>query len=259
MKKFIKNRNWDRISVLVEESEDQKWLVFVMHWLWWFKEVPMIRAFIKPFLDNNFTVVSFDTTNTIWESDWKFEDATVTNYYSDLEDVIKWASWQNFYEEKFYLVWHSLWWICTSLFTQKFPEKIKWLAPISTVVSWKFSLEIENENVLKNREESWWLIRESKSKPWFIKKLKWNHMVDRCKYDLLKNVDKMNMPVLLAVWDKDNTTPLIHQKILFEKLSWEKELHIIKNAEHSFVKEEEFIEIYNIFDKWIKKVEKLNN
>jgi len=254
MKTFIKNRSWEKVSVLVEKSENQRGLVFVMHWLGGFKKVPMIRAFIKPFLDNNFTVVSFDTTNSIWESDWKFEDATTTNYYNDLEDVIKWSNNQDFYNEPFYLVWHSLWWISISLFAQKYPNKVKALAPISSVITWQLSIDKENKEKIKNWKETGWYIRESKSMPWLIKKLKWSHMEDRLKYDLLKDAKKLTMPILLLVWEKDEVTPLKHQKLFFDKLDWEKELNVINNAWHSFVKEEEFEEIYNIFDKWIKKV-----
>ena len=79
-------------------------------------------------------------------------------------------------------------------------------------------------------------------------------MEDRLKYDLLKDAKKLTMPILLLVWEKDEVTPLKHQKLFFDKLDWEKELNVINNAWHSFVKEEEFEEIYNIFDKWIKKV-----
>lgn len=254
MKIFIKNRNLENVSVLVEKAENQRWVVFVMHWLGGFKEVPMIRAFIKPFLDNNFTVVSFDTTNSIWESGWKFENATTTNYYNDLEDVTKWSSNQDFYQEPFYLVWHSLWWIAIGLFAQKYPKKVKALVPLSSVVTGQLSIDVEDKEKIKDWEKSGWYIRESKSMPWLIKKLKWFHMEDRLKYDLLKEADKLTMPVLLIVWEKDEVTPLVHQKLLFDKLPWKKELCVIKDAEHSFIKKKEFIEIYNIFDKWIKNI-----
>ena len=253
MKQFIQNRNWENISVIVEKKENSKWLAFVMHWLWSFKEEKQIRTIIKSFLDNNITVTSFDTTNTLWESDWNYENATVTNYYKDLEDVIEWVKTQSFYQEPFYLTGRSLWWICISLYTQKHPNSVKALAPISTIVSGQLSMKTKNSDDLDNWKSTWYLIKESVSKPWVIRKLKWSHMEDRLKYDLLKNVDKLNMPVLLIVWEKDNSTPAEHQKILYKELKWEKELHIIKWASHAFRKQEELDEVYNIFDKWIKR------
>jgi len=165
MKRFIKNIKWDKISVLVEEKENSKTIAFVMHWLWGFKKQGHIRTFIKSFLDNNITVVSFDTTNSFWESDWNYENATVTNYYEDLEDVIDWASKQNFYKEKFILTWHSLWWICSILYTQKNPEKVMAIAPISTVVSWKLNISTIPKEDFSYMEKIWYKISESKYKP----------------------------------------------------------------------------------------------
>ncbi|OGI61250.1 hypothetical protein A2814_00590 [Candidatus Nomurabacteria bacterium RIFCSPHIGHO2_01_FULL_38_19] len=79
-------------------------------------------------------------------------------------------------------------------------------------------------------------------------------MEDRMKYDLLPEVDKLTMPVLLIVDDQDTSTPPEHQKILFDKLSSKKEIHIIKNAPHTFRETEHLEEIKAIFNSWIKKI-----
>ena len=254
MKKFIKNRDWKKICVLIEKSENQKWLVFLMHWLWWSKDEKFIRTLSKVFQNNNFTVVSFDTRNTFWESEWSYENATVTNCLEDLEDVIFWSENQDFYEEKLYLAGHSLGWICTTLFTQKYPEKVKALSPASTVVSWKLSLETFSEDEIKNWKEKWYREKISKSVSWRIKKNSWWEIVDRCKYDLKEKAKTMNLPILFIVWDKDETTPLKHLKLLIEKITCNYDLEIIKGAEHSFTKENELSEIYKIYDKWIKNI-----
>lgn len=85
---FIQNRKDQKISVIVEKAEDQKGLAFVMHGLGGFKEQPHIQTFADAFKEDGFTVVRFDTTNTFGESDGNYEDATVTNYYEDLEDRV---------------------------------------------------------------------------------------------------------------------------------------------------------------------------
>ena len=78
-------------------------------------------------------------------------------------------------------------------------------------------------------------------------------MEDRLKYDLLPEVNKLTMPVLLIVGDKDDGTPPEHQKILFDKLPGKKELHIIKDAPHTFRDEKHLLEIKNLFLEWIDK------
>lgn len=252
MRQFIKNRKNQNICVMIEWASNNKWLAFVMHGLSGTKDEKHIRTFIQSFLDNNFTVISFDTTNTFWESDGKYEDATVTNYYEDLYDVIQWSEQQNFYQEKFFLVWHSLWGICISLYAQNFPERIIGLAPISTVVSWKLSIELWNRDINKWKKEGF-VIEKSDTSPEWFKKLKYSHIVDRLKYDLLENTKWLQMPVLMIVWDKDTSTPLKHQKIFFEKLETEKELHIIKWWSHTFKEQKHLDEIYKIFNDWINR------
>src|SRR4030042_5738964 len=135
----IKNRKGQNIAVLLEKAQDQKGLAFVMHGLGGFKEQPHIATFAESFRDKEFKVVRFDTTNTYGESDGNYEDATTTNYYEDLEDVIGWAKFQVWYQEPFYLAAPSLGGLAITLYAEKYPEKLEGLAPISTVVSGELS------------------------------------------------------------------------------------------------------------------------
>jgi pimeloyl-ACP methyl ester carboxylesterase len=76
-------------------------------------------------------------------------------------------------------------------------------------------------------------------------------MIDRLKYDLLPNVSKLTMPVLLITGENDTLTPPDHVQILFETLTGPKEYHIIKNAPHTFHDQEHLAEIKELFLKWI--------
>lgn len=255
-KLFIKNRKGENVSVVVEKSEDQKGLAFVMHGLGGFKEQDHVATFADAFKERGFTVVRFDTTNTLGESGGKYENATITSYYEDLEDVIKWAQEQEWYQEPFALSGHSLGGICTSLYAEKYPEKVLALAPISTVISGKLSVEARKRDDAEdfaNWEKTGWKEEESFSKPGTIKRLPWSHIADRLKYDLLPNASKLTMPVLLITGENDTSTPPDHIQILFEALSGPKEYHIIKNAPHTFRDKEHLAEIKNLFLKWIDK------
>lgn len=250
MKQFIINRKNQKISVLVEISENQKGLVFIMHGLGGSKDQAHIGIFASAFREKGYTVVRFDTTNSYGESDGNYADATTTNYYEDLEDVIKWSGQQSWYQEPFCMVGHSLGSICIALYAEKYSEKIKALAPISTVVSGKLSSEV-NPKETEEWKRTGWRIKESETTKGLIKELKWSHMEDRLKYNLLPEINKLTMPVLLIVGDNDDRTPVKHQKILFDRLSGKKELHIIKNAPHTFVDKNHLKEIKEIFLKWI--------
>lgn len=248
----IKNRHNLNIVVLIKEKKKAKGLAFIMHGLAGFKEQPQIKIFASAFYQSGYTTVRFDTTNTLGESDGKYEDATVTNYYQDLEDVIKWAKIQDWYKEPFCLAGHSLGAACIALYAEKYPNEVKALAPISTLVSGKLSMQTHSRKHLHDWQTTGWQIYESVSKPGVMKKLKWSHMEDRLKYDLLKNVKKLTMPVLMIVGEKDRSTPIKHQKILYNSLPCKKEFYVIKGAKHTFREREHLDKIREIFLKWIK-------
>lgn len=245
--------------MLLEPTHPQKGLAIVMHGLGGFKEQPHIETFSNAFNEKGISTIRFDTTNTIGESGGKMEDATLTNYYEDLEDVIEWATTQKWYREPFYLAGHSLGAIAVALYAEKHPQKIMGLAPISTVVSGKLS---EEGHLLHEKKsyESWrdtgWREDVSYAKPGLIKKLKWSHMEDRLKYDLLPEAHKLTMPVLLIVGEEDVATLPEHQQILFDALPGKKEIHKIVGAPHTFRSTNHLNQIKQIFLNWIDAVEK---
>ena len=251
-KEFILNRKKQKIAIIVEESSKSKGLAFVMHGLSGNKEQPHIRLMAEVLRDNNYTSVRFDTTNTFGESDGNFEDATITNYFEDLEDVISWASKQKWYREPFILAGQSLGGICTTLYAEKFPEKVKGLAPKSTVVNWELSKESKSMKRLEKWKKDG--INIWKSNSGRIKRLKWAFVEDRMKYDILKKANLLKMPVLLIVGDKDTSTTPKSQKAFYDALPGRKEIHIVKNAPHTFSKKKHLEELKTYFDAWIKSL-----
>ncbi len=261
-KLFIKNRKGQNISVLVDETKEQKGLAFLMHGLGSSKERPHMKVLTEAFNENGLSVVRFDTTNTIGESDGNYEDATVTNYFEDLEDVISWSKTQTWYKEPFYLLGHSLGGICTTLYAERHIGEVKGLAPISTVVSGKLSEEAAmelNPEDYKKWKESGWRISESSSQPGTFKKLRWSHMEDRLGYDLIPGANTLIMPVLLITGSEDTSTPPKHVEILFNAIPHSnKSHHIIQGAPHSFKNPEYLAEIKLIVKNWIQSVENSN-
>jgi hypothetical protein len=253
----IKNRKGQSVSVLVEDqTQPIKGLVFVMHGLGGFKNQPHIRAISAAFQQNGYRVVSFDTTNSFGESDGNYEDATTMNYYEDLGDVIQWASDQDWYQEPFVLCGHSLGGICTALYAEINPDKVRALAPISTVVSGELSTKTpEHLKISESWQKTGWREKESATVPGLIKRLKWPHIEDRMKYDILPEVNKLTMPVLLIVGDQDGSTPLEHQQILYEKLPGKKKLHVIKGAPHTFREPEHLKELQITISDWVKSLD----
>jgi len=241
--------------VVVEENPDAKGLAFVVHGFGGTKDERHIRTFCETFEKNGLTVVSFDTTNSFGESDGNYEDATVTNYYEDFQDVILWARTQNWYQEPFWLAGHSTGGMLVVLYAEEHPKEVKALAPISTDVAGVLCLETKNfsPEILERWEAAG--IRETKgiADPALIKRLKWQYIPDSIKYDVRPKAHTLSIPILMIVGEKDESTPLEHCQILYDLLPGPKELHVIKDAPHTFKDPKHLAEIKGIMDKWIKK------
>ena len=256
MKLFIKNRKGQKLAVVIEIPENQKGVAYIMHGLGGFKDQPQVRVMCETVIKCGYVAVSFDVANTLGESEGRIEDASVTSYLEDLEDVIKWSKSEEWYQEQFLLMGHSLGGICVSLYAERYPERVFALAPLSTVVSGKLSLENTPASDLEEWKTSGWMIRESHSKPGVFRRIPWSEQEDRLKYDLLPDVSKLTMPVLLLVGEKDRTTPLLHQKMLYDKLPGKKELEIIKGAQHTFRDRIHLDQIANKLESWLRSLEK---
>lgn len=254
MKTFINNRYKQKICVVVENEIGNR-MAFVEHGLGGYKDQKHIRAMIKALINNNYTVVSFDTTNTFGESEGDYKNATVTQYIADLEDVIDWSTKQDWFKEPYVLAGHSLGGISVATYAEKNPSKVSGLAPIATVVSGKLSFETargyEGEENLDHWRKTG--VRKTYSRNGKIEKvLKWSHMEDRLKYDLLPSIKQLTMPTLIVVGSRDDRTPPDQQQILFDNLPGPKKMHIIDGAEHSFYRDSDRQKLTEIFNDWLK-------
>ena len=258
-KQFIKNRSNKKISIFAKIFDNSKGLVFVMHGLGGSKEQEHIKTFGEAFSEKEINTVFFDTTNSYGESEGDYKQATITNYYQDLEDVISWSSNQTWYQEPFYLVGHSIGGFCISYFTQNNPQKVLAIAPISPLVSGKQSEEAYKKYNLEeftNWQKAGWLIKPSTTLKGVIKELPWSYFEEQLKYDLDIKIEKIKCPILLIVGENDKSTPSEHIEEFYNKLDCIKELHIIKNAPHTFIEKAYLQEIKNIFSNWIDTLSK---
>jgi len=255
-KVFIKNRHNLSIVVVINKHYNSKGLAFVMHGLGGFKEQPHIQLIANTFQEAGLTTILFDTTNSIGESDGKYEDATMENYYEDLEDVISWSKSQPWYQEPFILAGHSLGGYSVIRFAEKYPEKVKGVFAWAPVVSGELSYKATKQsNELIEWQKSGWKIRTSNSKPGLELRLPWSHMTERLSHNLLPGADKLTMPIAILVGDQDTSCPPTHQQILFDTIPpKEKQLHIVKDARHNFNDKKHLEKLKTILRKWIQKL-----
>lgn len=239
---------------LLERVENQKGLVIIMHGLGVMKEQTQLEGITNIFLDNDYSVIRFDAVNSIGESKGgSYEDATVTNYYEDLTDIIEWAKNQEFYQKPV-LVGHSLGGMCVTLYAQENQDEIMALAPIAPIVSGEFFLSNNSMGDLLSWEKNSFLIRESTTSKGFQRKLKWGFAQDILSKSIITKADKLKIPVLLIIGEKDSFVSPNNTTIFYWKLKCPKEYHIISNAGHNFFNEE-LEKVQYLFDDWLKKLE----
>lgn len=255
MKIDIKNRHNQKIVVQVENTLGKKGLVFIAHGLSGNKEQLHIQAYAEAFLENDYVVVRWDSTNTLGESDGSLEDASLTGYYHDMEDVISWAESQEWHKEPFVVAGHSLGGACNIMFAVDYPNKVKALAPTSAFLSGSTYMESLGGEALKDWKSKGYREQESASKPGLIKRYNWSLAKDLVKYELFGEAKKIKVPVLLLVGSDDDGTPPETQQKFFDNLPIKnKELHIVEGSGHTFVEPQHLQEIKSIVSKWVKKI-----
>lgn len=184
-----------------------------------------------------------------------YTEATATNYYQDLEDVINWVMKQAWYLEPFILVGHSLGGLCSSLYALKFGNRVKALTLLVSVVSGKMFNDDCQPQERAEWERTGWQIRNSHSQPGIVKRLKWlNFIEDLKQYNLLDAASKLTMPKLLIAGEQDDVCPLPTQKIFFQILPEPKRLQVIRNAPHTLFTAEHLEALYIIIDQYLKSL-----
>lgn len=254
MKTFIQNRKGQKLCVLVEGENNKKGLAFVMHGLWSNKDRPSTVSLASTFWENGYMVIKFDATNSSGESEGEPEKATISSFYEDLEDVIRWSSTQPWYKEPFMLAGSSLGGIATGLFAENFPQKIRALVLLAPVVSGELSLSTKSPETRQNWKKTGYDEKIYDKAKGVKKMLPWSHMEDRLKYNLITGAKSLIMPVIILVGDRDETCPLAHQKKLLDVIPGSKTLEIIPGGYHGSREPTHLESLKEKLADWIKKI-----
>lgn len=249
----FKNRSSKELEGILQINLKPKGLVFIAHGLGGHMRQKHIQAIAEAFAENGYNTVRWNAYFTVAKkrNSLRLRNATATAYLHDLEDVIKWAKKQVWYQEPFILAGHSMGSFVSLLYATRNPEKVKAIAPTSAAVSGKFYVAAKTPEEMedwKKRGYREWLSDSGKG---IIKRLNIKFVADFMRYDVLKNADKLTMPILLIVGDKDEVTPLYQQRILLEKLgSHNKMLKIIEGSPHTFREPAQVKALKNSISTW---------
>ena len=248
MKQFIKNRKGQNVCVVTNVPNESKGLVFIVHGLGSNKERPTVKTFKKSFQEENFTTVIFDVTNSSGESDGDYKNATTTNFYEDLEDVISWAKKQNFYQEPFWLIGHSLGGLAVARYCYQYPNKIKSILLASPTINVKWISKTSKDKLQLIDSKTWRISKNQISGE--TRKLDWDNFIGDLKdYDLKMFIKNLKKPILIISGENELYCNPLNEIASSLNLDFK----IIKSAPHSYREKEHLKQLKQIIKEWIKK------
>lgn len=231
----IKNRRNETLALSVERADAPRGLVFIMHGFAGFRRQKHIRAFAEAFLQENFTVVSFDVTHANGESDGETKYATMNTYVHDLEDVVSWAKQQPWFRVPFALCGHSMGAQSVAWYASQHPEEVSLLLPMAPMVNYELRMNVVTENQKKLIDENGFVELPSKSKPGVVNIFTRDNHESLRGYDLLKVAPNITMPVLDIVGEQDEPCPVAHQKQFIQAIaSQDKMLITVPSVDHNY-------------------------
>src|SRR5579862_8958087 len=214
----IKNRHGLKLVIQVDTPDDPTNLVFIAHGRGGAMVQVHIQAFGQAFLEHDFRVVFFDSTNSLGQSGGDMLNLTYDTYVADLEDVIGWAKQQSWFQTPFSLCGQSMGAQAVAWYAEHHPEEIEYLAPIAPVVNFELWSKTMSPDYLEKWQKQGFVAEPSRTFPGVIGRTGWGLVESQKMYDLLPLADKLTMPVFFMAGEFDQPCPYENQIILYDKI-----------------------------------------
>jgi uncharacterized protein len=233
----IKNNYNEKLIVEINESEKEKNTILILHALTGKKENKTINFLAKKLPEFGYKTIQFDFSGH-GESEGKIEEATVSKQLEDIKSIISQLD-----IKKLIIVGNSFSVITALAFSKE--KSIEGLILLSGRARY-----LEYIKTLEKIDNKYKLIDNI-----FIDE---SFLEDYKKYDPIKNISKLNIPILIMHGEKDEIIPSEDAKLLYNVCSSKnKELKIIKDADHRYsevkYKEEILKEIIYFLNKFYSK------
>ena len=129
---WLQNNQGQSIHIKIYNESGNK-LAFILHGLASDMNHQVVETAKNAFLDNGYTVVTFDARYSLGESYGNVSNVSLSTFLEDLETVVNWAKKQDFYHEPFAVAGHSLGGAAAILYSHN-NDNISFLIPIAPVI-----------------------------------------------------------------------------------------------------------------------------
>lgn len=249
MSEFISAPTGEKIAVqVIKPARSNGKCVFLEHGLAGFKEEGMMQTAARAFTDAGFTAVLFDARYGLGESDGALEHANFTHFIEDLHTIILWAKTQEWFAVPFALCGHSLGAGACLHFAATHSTDVLGVVSLSAVISGQLLLDSylhHKPDFVHQWQKDRLLYRaraDDETKNGFIS---YAHIEDALRYNIQDQAPRIKCPVLLVCGDKDISSTIPINTLLYDKLGGQKTLEIICNCNHIYQSEENKTALYD--------------
>jgi alpha-beta hydrolase superfamily lysophospholipase len=245
---FLQNNQGQSIYVKICNESANK-LAFILHGLASDMNHQVVETAKNAFLDNGYTVVTFDARYSLGESYGNVSNVSLSTFLEDLETVVNWAKKQDFYHEPYAIAGHSLGGATAILYSHN-NDNISFLIPIAPVTG---GLQWEN-SCMKNMPD---FCKQWKEKGYYeytqndkSVNIFYTVVEDAKSYNVLELAQNIKAPTLFIIAEKDR---VIEEKDVQKVADLMKaKIAKISQSTHNFVKKQNQDDLYTAIYDFIK-------
>jgi len=245
-------------TLLIPEGKGPFPAVIVCHGFKGNRNEKHIKAIAEAISDKGLVTLRADFTKEPGESSLPFADMTVSYELEVLDQAVNYLkTLPEVNQEKIGLTGHSLGGLLVAWYTAAHPE-IKAAAPLSGVYSFPRLLERRRgegitRGLKEEAEEKGFVYVYSKSQKRDLK-IRDAFFQDAQKYEMDEVIDSLVGPILVVAGTADEAVTIDHAQHYYDRaFSKEKQLKIIKGADHSYTKEGNLDEVTEAVSNWFAK------
>ncbi|MBI4177671.1 MAG: acetylxylan esterase [Candidatus Aenigmarchaeota archaeon] len=251
-KVFYENTRSLKIAAILDKPEKsgKNPAVIICHGFTSFKEFKPLVKISQKLVENNFITMRFDFSNCIGESEGRCEDMLVSHQIDDLISSINFLSENESVDKKrISVVGHSLG-AFTAILTASADKRIRSIVPVSSPAKFEWHTLFDENTLEKWAKEG--LMDHNTFKKGHVK-LHYNFIEDLKEYDATKIIRRVKSPTRFIHGSNDIIVPPKNSQALFENANDPKDLRIIENADHVFLKDEFIGQLVDITSQWCIK------